>query len=428
MAGHDRIDIYLLVISAIVGSIILGFQYYRNQLQLTLPPFLLLILGFGVFFYFRKKCDTVAFRFAFIAAVLLILMYLSWPNRADWSISWYDQTHYLGMVKELSQGNLSYETFRYGLGYPVLAVPFYYLIGSDALFIPNLVAFIGTIYLCYFLFRSLTNEPVAKISLILLMFATTLAYHDVIWSGHGIVILCLVAVSYMALKPLTNIKSLLIGLLVGYVFFTRYTDVIVFLPLLLFNFRKPKIKQMLLAILGIAPFVLLTLAAQAVVFGNPLITPYRTNANNVLNYFVGPTQTLYNFILTFIYFPADISIQMPGLGTEKMTVLIGMFYLVFAPLGAYMLYKSSHKKGLVAAIAASTILTVLYSSSYYQFHSGTFGTFPTDFRYLLTAYPYMVLFAVVALFSFLKLDQLTKDNKNINLSDLNDGKKRLETD
>jgi hypothetical protein len=406
-AGFDRQDCYLLVLGVICAAIILVFQYVRNQLQFNpLAAAVLLPLGFGLFIYARRKCDPIGFRFAFIGAMFLILAYLSWPNRPDWP-TWYDQSHYLSMTAELSRGYLSYESFRYGIGYPILAVPFYYLIGKDALFIPSLLAFLGTIYLGYLFFRSLTSDLIAKISLLLLMFATTLAYHSVIWWGHAIVVFCLVAISYVSLKPLTNGRSILIGALMGYAFFTRYIDVVVFLPLLAYAFRKPRMKQLGLLVLGVVPFVAAAMIAQAAVFGSPFITPYRTQAGSVLSYFEGPAMTFYNFVLTFIYFPGDISVQM--IGMEKMTVLIGMFYLIFAPLGAYLLYRNSERKGLVAAIIASAVITVLYSSSYYQFHSGTFGTFPTDFRYLLLAYPFMVLFATFGLSSFLKIDQKQKE-------------------
>lgn len=422
-AEFDRFDGYLLSVGLITGIVILAFQYSRGQLQLSLPAIPLLIVGFALLVYLRRRSDPTAFRFALLGAVFLILAYLSWPNRSDW-IGWHDQSHYLGMTRELSQGFLTYDTFRYGLGYPILAVPFYYLIGDDALFIPNLIAFFGTVYFGYLFFRSVTNDLIAKISMLLLMFATTLAYHNVIWWAHGIVICCLIIVSYFALKPLTNIKALLIGALVGYVFFTRYIDIIVFLPLLLYIFRKPKIKQLILSAVGLIPFVTLTLTAQAVVFGSPFMTPYRTAAGTVLNHFEGPAMTIYNFILTFIYFPNDVALQMPGVGMEKMTVLIGAFYLIFAPLGAYLLYRRSERKGLVAAVIASTALTILYSSSYYEFHSGTFGTFPTDFRYLLTAYPYLVLFATFALFAFLKINQNAKERTVNAVCEVNNEKGR----
>jgi hypothetical protein len=309
------------------------------------------------------------------------------------------------MTKQLSQGYLSAEAFRYGIGYPILAVPFYYLIGQDALFIPNLVAFIGTVYLFYLFFRSITDDLLAKVSILFLMFATTLPYHHVIWWGHGIVIFGLALLSYLAIKPMTTKKLLLAGAVVGYVFFTRYVEAALYLPILAYMLsRERKPREPVLMVIGAIPFILLTFVAQWLVFGDALYSPYRTGFGTVLNYFhLG--EIPYNFFLTFLYFPADIARGMEGLGTPKMTVLIGAFYLIFAPLGSVLLYRSSQKKGLILGMIASVLLIVLYSSSYWQFHSGTFGQFPNDFRYLLPSYPYMVLFSLVGLFSFLRMRQ-----------------------
>jgi hypothetical protein len=218
----DLKDLYLLVLGVGIGVAVLVFQYGRNEL--TVNPFvavLLLTVGFAAFFYLKRHSDPIGFRFAFIAAVFLILAYLTWPTRPDWP-GWYDQSYYLAMTKQLSQGYLTAQAFRYGLGYPILAVPFYYLIGNDALFIPNLVAFIGSIYFFYLFFRSATSDLVAKVSILFLMFATTLPYHHVIWWGHGIVIFGLAVLSYLAVKPVTSSKLVIAGAITGYAFFTRY--------------------------------------------------------------------------------------------------------------------------------------------------------------------------------------------------------------
>lgn len=343
--------------------------------------------------------------------MFLVLAYVTWPTRGDWP-GYYDQSYYLAMTKQLSQGYLSPEAFRYGIGYPILAVPFYYLIGQDALFIPNLVAFIGSVYLFYLFFRSVTNDLVAKVSILFLIFATTLAYHHVIWWGHGIVIFGLALLSYLAIKPVTTKKLLLAGAVVGYVFFTRYVEAALYLPILAYMLLKGrKLRGPVLMVIGAIPFILLTFVAQWLVFGDALYSPYRTGFGTVLNYF-RISQLPYNFFLTFIYFPADIARSMEGLETPKMTVLIGAFYLIFAPLGSFLLYRSSKKKGLILAMIASVLLIILYSSSYWQFHSGTFGQFPNDFRYILPGYPYMVLFSLIGLFSFLRIGQTEEKKKD----------------
>lgn len=311
------------------------------------------------------------------------------------------------MTYELSHGYLTTDGFRMGLGYPLITVPFYLLIGKDALFIPNLAAFAGTLYFSYLLFSSLTNELLAKISVLFMIFATTLPYHHVIWWNHGITIFCLIALSYLAINSLTNTRLMLAGFLAGLAFFTRYFDVLVFLPILIhiiWHSKSPKFRGLILTFIAVIPFIIAPFVAHWLVFGDPLMSPYRTSFTSPLRIFQ-PEKIPYHFFLSFLYFPEDISVGMEGLGMLKMTVLIGAFYMIFAPLGAYLLHKSSNRKNLIMGMVASIIVCVLYSSSFWQFHSGTFGQFPADFRYLLLVYPYMILFSVVGLSSFLKIYQ-----------------------
>jgi len=60
---------------------------------------------------------------------------------------------------------------------------------------------------------------------------------------------------------------------------------------------------------------------------------------------------------------------------------------------------------MVLVLATTIVTTILYSSSYFQFHSGTFGQFPADFRFLLPAYPFLVMFSVVGLIALLKMNR-----------------------
>jgi hypothetical protein len=406
----ERQDLYLLILGVGIGIAVLAFQYARNQLTVNpLAAVFLLSIGFAAFFTLRRRSDPIGFRLAFIASVFLILAYLTWPTRPDWP-TYYDQSYYLAMTRQLSQGYLTPQAFRYGLGYPVLAVPFYYLIGQDALFLPNLVAFIGSIYFFYLFFCSITNELVAKVSILFLMFATTLPFHHVIWWSHGIVILGFAVLSYLTTRPVTNSKLLLAGAITGYAFFTRYTDAALYVPLLVYIIWKGKKRWgPVLMVIGAIPFIALTFGAQWLVFGDALYSPYRTEFGTVLNYFQ-LNELPYHFFLTFLYFPEDLAIGMAG--GVKMTVLIGAFYLIFAPMGCVLLYRASEKKGLILTMITSAVLIVLYSSSYYQFHSGTFGPFPNDFRYILLGYPYMVVFSVIGLFSFLRVSQTETKKKD----------------
>ena len=99
-AEFDRFDGYLLSVGLITSIVILAFQYTHGQLQLSLPAIPLLIVGFALLVYLRRRSDPTAFNLALLAAVFLILAYLSWPNRPDW-IAWHDQSHYLAMTMRL---------------------------------------------------------------------------------------------------------------------------------------------------------------------------------------------------------------------------------------------------------------------------------------------------------------------------------------
>jgi hypothetical protein len=407
-------EFYLLLLGSICGILIVAYQYARNEIAVNpAGAIILLIAGFGVLFCVRRKCDPVGYKLALLGVMFITLAYLAWPNRSEWP-GWHDQSYYVRMTSELSQGYLTANSFRYGFGYPILAVPFYFMVGNDALFVPNVVAFAGTVYFAYLIFRSLTTDLVAKIAVLFMMFATTLPFHHVIWWGHGVTIFCLILLTYVALGQLTTKKLLLAGAVTGYAFFTRYLDVIVFLPIVIYVFKRSKTKGVALTLLGAAPFLLLTIVAHWLVFGDPFMTPYRTDAGSMLSSF-WLASIPSNFFLTFLYFPKNLAEGMVGLGMPKVTVLIESFYLIVAPLGAYLLHKVSDRKGIVLAMIASAVVCVLYSSAYYQFHGGTFGFYPSDFRYILLAYPYLVLFSVVGLFSLLDIGrdgkQATKDEK-----------------
>ena len=411
----DSEDRYLLFLGSLCGILIIAIQLYRNEFQpdpiKTVLIAFLLLAGLAILVFLRKGADQTGLKLAFLGATYIILAYLSWPTRYDWP-QWHDQGHYLTMVQELSQGYLTPYGFRMGLGFPLITVPFYLLIGKDALFIPNLLAFSGTLYLSYLLFRSLTDDLIAKISVLFMIFATTLPYHHVIWWNHGSTIFLLVALSYLALKKSNDSRLLLAGTIAGLAFFTRYLDVVVFLPLLVYviwRSESSKFKGALLAFTAALPFIVVPFVVQWAIFGDPLMSPYKYSFSNPLRLF-WLENIPSNLLLTFVYFPEDLSIAMVGM--QKMTVLIATFYVIFAPLGAYLLYRLSSKKGLAAGMIASVVVCVLYSSAFWEFHSGTFGPFPTDFRYLLLAYPYMVFFSVIGIFSFLKMGHFKKKKRN----------------
>jgi len=405
---ENRTEFYLVGISVVCAFLIFFFQQCAGTLNYFIFGGLILsLIGVALFFFVSNHCEKNARRLALLGSLFLIVAYLAWPNRAYW-LNWHDQSYYYNMMYELANGYLTQETFRYGIGYPILAVPFYFLIGADALFIPNLMAFAGTIYLSYGIFRSLSDDLSSKVAILLLVFATTFPYHHIIWWSHGIVIFSFTLICYLALeRELSNKSLLLIGFLTGYSFFTRYVEIIIFIPMVVYLIWRKKLKGLTLVTLGAIPPILATFLAHWLIFGNPLMTPYRTELGFSQSLFL-LEKIPYNTFLTFLYYPPEIALNDPAVSILKFPVLIWAFFFVFAPLGLYFVLKKHStmgQRGYIMAAAFSVILCVLYSSAYWQFHSGVFGQYPADFRYLLLAFPFLAFFSAVGLLSYIRLGQ-----------------------
>lgn len=402
---ENRTKFYLATISVVCAFFIILFQLFSGAFSYFLFGGLALsFVGTAFFLFVSKYCEKNALRLALLGSLYLIVAYLAWPNRAYW-LSWHDQGYYYNMMRELASGYLTQETFRYGIGYPILAVPFYFLIGKDALFIPNLIAFAGTIYLSYGIFRSLSDDLSSKVAILLLVFATTFPYHHIIWWSHGIVIFSFMLICYLALRTeLSNRSLLLIGFVTGYSFFTRYFEVIVFIPIIAYLIWQKKLKGLTLVTLGAIPPILATFLSHWLIFGNPLMTPYRIE--------LGFSQSVFlldkipsNTFFTFLYYPPEMALNDPAVTILKFPVLTWAFFFVFAPLGLYFVLKkhsAKEQRGYIISAALSVILCILYSSAYWQFHSGAFGQYPADFRYLLLAFPFLVFFSTLGLLSYIR--------------------------
>ncbi len=330
----DKAELYLFAAGALCAILIVLFQQYPRVPSYSFVGGLLLsLIGVALFLFLGKYCEKNVRRLVLLGSLYLIVAYLAWPNRSFW-LEWHDQGYYYRMLSELASGFLTSENFRYGMGYPILAVPFYYLVGKDALFIPNLVFFGATLSFSFAIFRSLTNNLTSKIAILLLIFGTTFPYHHVIWWGHGTVIFCFMLVSYLSLKTDISNKALIaIGLATGYSFFTRYAEIIVFLPMIVFLFWRKKSKAFALVILGIIPMILATFFAHWIIFGNPLMTPYRVELGQAQIFF--PEDIPQNIFFTFLYYPPEMALGDPAVGTLKFPVLTWAFFFVFAPLGMY---------------------------------------------------------------------------------------------
>ena len=74
---------------------------------------------------------------------------------------WWDQSRYLLMAKELSKFKLI--NYDYGLGYPILAVPFLSLFPKDPFLLPNFIIWLVSIGLYFKICQKIFNDKIYPI-------------------------------------------------------------------------------------------------------------------------------------------------------------------------------------------------------------------------------------------------------------------------
>jgi len=159
----------------------------------------------------------------------------------------WDQSAYYRMTKNIASGawfpNGYGSGYFYGLGYPILAVPFFNIIKSNPYLLPNLILYVGVLYAVYKTLLRWVEVPIAFIAVVLLGLQSVLLNWSVPYMRLTVMpwnnsvslfvsaIFIYVLFTRCLLKP---VHLLSLGLLYGWVFASRYGDVIFFFPLVLY--------------------------------------------------------------------------------------------------------------------------------------------------------------------------------------------------
>jgi hypothetical protein len=242
--------------------------------------------------------DPVLLTLLLIAAAYFILYYITDPVRPggmftglgyqDWGssylgwFSYYDQGQYLRLAHTLAGFHFHelYTTYTYGVGYPLVAVPFIWLgFSKDPFVFFNFAAFIFTIYAVYKVGYRLISPFAGFLAAFGLMLATPLIkYVDQPYNST----VCLVVISVILLtfttKVITKQRAILLGLLLGWAFAARYADVFFLGLLALAAVYRGSFKVLVkhAAYMAVAGSIILipVLYSQYKVFGSPFRTPY----------------------------------------------------------------------------------------------------------------------------------------------------------
>jgi len=165
---------------------------------------------------------------------------------------WADQGAYYEMSTAIANGSFSSENFFYGLGYPILGVPFVWMGSEDSVFshhrffIPNLILLFAVVYMTYNLtYRITENTTISVISIMSLLFLTLyLQWFIEPWNLHvaDVGILGIFYIFFRKPESISKKQLIVAALLVGWIFSTRYLDIFWLLPIfivyLIFNIKK----------------------------------------------------------------------------------------------------------------------------------------------------------------------------------------------
>jgi hypothetical protein len=326
----------------------------------------------------------------------------------------FDQGSYLRTARLLARWRFPTRHFdyEYGLGYPILGVPFIWLgLRGDPFAVVDAVAFGATVSLTFVLGLRVTaldgharGEVIAVgAALVLAASSPLLNLASSPWNSNIVVALgLLVLVLVTSTRELSPARCAVVGLAIGWVFATRYVDAL-FLgapaAAALIGATSAQRRRLLLfggsALLVVVTLVLLS---QQYTFGNLLTTPYHfhhratgaaiTNDQSLGQYRISSIPT--HFLGTFVTGKQN-GIRVPG------DPLLRQFpLLLLAPIGAWHQLRTRARQPWVwiAALGGSLVGSLLYLS----FAAGGAGDLAfANARYWAPWYPLWALYSVVGL-------------------------------
>lgn len=361
------------------------------------------------------------------AGPLQMVVEENWANDTR-STPGHDDILQLKTAHWIVDGKLDKNNWQIALGYPILIIPFLFTI--HAFLIPDLLLFLGSCYCTFMLSVHFSgSKKIGYISLAALFFLTGFLLYFLNPEKQHVNEFGFMIIAYWLFQGSANIgkiKTIVIGLILGWVFWSGTVDLLYFIPMMaIFLIYKPRKK-----IIWLFPSILLVIglfALQYDVFGNPLVfgnayqdyilnytekntTPIMQNLEGVKTMTFDP-----HIILKRAYCmlfdpnackPISYGIQavdeyneslLPG----KRAILVGStFFFVFAPYGfmRVLLRYSGYEKSVLLLILISFIMGISFWVSIFMWHAG--GS--PFWRYDMVWYPLLTTFALIGISDILK--------------------------
>ncbi|MDB5170457.1 MAG: hypothetical protein JWO35_151 [Candidatus Saccharibacteria bacterium] len=384
----------------------LRYISYISRAKLTLkkdPVLVMLLLSSAAYFFFYYLTDPArpAGVFSFIGLNDKALYEAGW-------FGYYDQSQYLRLAQTLANFDFQrlHETYTYGIGYPLVAVPFLWLgIHSDPFVFFNFATFLFTVFAVYKAAKHFISPLAGWLAGFGLVFATPLInYVDIPWNST----ICLLAMAVILLaataKKVTRWHALVVGLLIGWSFAARYVDIfwltILGVSALYRGALKPWVKSAAFMVVGMGLFIVPVMYSHYKYFGSPLRTPY---VNHLGIGGVGSSDQgagAYNLSrVPNASLGMLVSPRLAGSIDYDRGLLISMFWVIAAIPGAVILLRRNTGKLFWKVFIVTTSVAFIF---YLSFRASTpdsikYGTL----HYFKIFWPGMVILAVAFLDSII---------------------------
>ena len=376
------------------------------------------IVGWDISLKKRSHCWIYVAGISTATFVISYLLHGQNPIVENNWFGWWDQSQYLLIARNLAQFTIVPSQYLYGLGYPILGALFYNLYPTNPFLIPNLLMYLLTSWVYLHIVRQYLSEELSFLTILLMLWATQLTTFFVVPWNNSIAIVGMGILIYLGsvVREIRWTHSIIIGLVIGWVFAARYVDVFFLLPVTLYiyirEFRRlrSQIKFALLSAgvaFGIFCVILYT---HQYAFGSFFKTPYHLHlqpgghSDQSLSAFqiYRVPDHLYSLIIN----PYQFHHLKYGLLN---TPLLGYsFFFIFSLTGfSYLIFY--RQNWMIAVI----FVTMLFSFVFY----GSFtSTRASDLkyhclRYFALWYPLLTLTAVLGISKLVTFSGLTKREK-----------------
>lgn len=305
---------------------------------------------------------------------------------------WYDQSRYLLMAKELSKFKLI--NYDYGLGYPILAIPFLSLFPKDPFLMPNFIIWILSLGFYFKICQIVFNDKVFPVICCLFYIFTTniIQYMVIPWNSTVVLLANLIILYLSVMNKRSNIRSILICLMLVWIFSARYIDIVFSSLLSILYFWQYLVKKNyihLLTIFIILIFgVFLILSTHRLKFGSFLRTPY---AHHLDPQGKISDQDIKKYNLKYV--PKDLTGILIGSKEYSYfpSLLNTSFYMILIPFGMIVgLNKKDRKFTLISGL--SMIFAFIFYASFPHFSID--GLKVGAIHYVKAWFPIMVIYFV----------------------------------